>query len=165
MVRLSEGIAELAGGNARHWPFGAVLSTSQSRSIWHAWASQMPAALEATADVTGDRHLRRTALRDSFTFVPWLLTSGGADNGRMPSRTDGTQIAYGVDSRVQNLIAMTGRGDDGAGQLAGMTPRSSAPTLRARRRTTRQRASPSTASPRTAPSTATPARSRRSTDC
>ncbi len=121
MVRLSKGIAELAGGNARRWPFGAVLSTSQSRSIWHAWASQMPAALTASADVTGDRELRRTALRDSFTFVPWLLTSGGPDNGRMPSRTDGTQIAYGVDSRVQNLIALTGRRADGAGQLAGMT--------------------------------------------
>ena len=125
LVRLSEGISELAGGNARHWPFGAVLPTPTSLSNWHAWASQMPGALSATADVTGQRSLRRTALRDAFTFMPWLLTSGGPDNGRAPSRTDGTQIAYGVDSRVQNLIALAGRSDDGsqngARQLAGMT--------------------------------------------
>ena len=129
LVRLSEGIAELAGGDARHWPFGAVLPTPTSLSNWHAWASQMPGALSATADVTGERSLQRTALRDAFTFMPWLLTSGGPDNGRAPSRTDGTQIAYGVDSRVQNLIAVAGRTVDGsdngspngAGQLAGMT--------------------------------------------
>ncbi len=125
LVRLSEGISELAGGDARHWPFGAVLPTPTSLSNWHAWASQMPGALSATADVTRQRSLRRTALRDAFTFMPWLLTSGGPDNGRAPSRTDGTQIAYGVDSRVQNLIALAGRSDDGsdngAGQLAGMT--------------------------------------------
>ncbi len=86
----------------------------------------MPGALSATADVT--RRARACVgrrLRDAFTFMPWLLTSGGPDNGRAPSRTDGTQIAYGVDSRVQNLIALAGRSDDGsangAGQLAGMT--------------------------------------------
>ena len=91
-----------------------MLPTPTSLSNWHAWASQMPGALSATADVTGQRSLRRTALRDAFTFMPWLLTSGGPDNGRAPSRTDGTQIAYGVDSRVQNLIALAGRSDDGS---------------------------------------------------
>ena len=56
---------------------------------------------------TGDRAARRAAARDSFTFDPWLLTSGGPDNGRFPTRVDGTQIAYGVDSRVQSLVAAT----------------------------------------------------------
>ena len=41
---------------------------------------------------------------------------GGPDNGRFPTRVDGTQIAYGVDSRVQSLIATGG----GADQLAGI---------------------------------------------
>ena len=34
------------------WPFGGVLPWALSRSDWHAWASQMPAALARAADVT-----------------------------------------------------------------------------------------------------------------
>jgi hypothetical protein len=117
MTQLSEGIAQLAGGDARTWPFGGVLPWALSRSDWHAWGSQMPAALARAADVTGNASWRRAAARDSFTFDPWMLTSGGPDNGRLPARADATQIAYGVDSRVQSLIATGG----GARQLAGMT--------------------------------------------
>jgi hypothetical protein len=34
-----------------------------------------------------------------------MLTSGGPDNGRLPTRIDGSQITYGVDSRLQSLLA------------------------------------------------------------
>jgi hypothetical protein len=44
-------------------------------------------------------------VRDAATFDPWLLTSGGPDNGRLPTRIDGAQIAYGMDSRLQSLLA------------------------------------------------------------
>ena len=44
----------------------------------------MPAALARAAEALGDRGLARGASRDSFTFDPWLLTSGGPDNGRLP---------------------------------------------------------------------------------
>ena len=108
LARLSDGIAQLSGGNARRWPFGGVLPWALSRSDWHAWSSQMPAALATAADVLGDRSLARTAARDSFTFDPWMLTSGGPDNGRLPTRLDANQIAYGADSRVQSLIATGG---------------------------------------------------------
>ena len=114
LVRLSEGISELAGGNARHWPFGAVLPSPTSLSKWHAWASQMPGSPVRHRRRHGAAEPAPAALRDAFTFMPWLLTSGGPDNGCAPSRTDGTQIAYGVDSRVQNLIALAGRSDDGS---------------------------------------------------
>jgi hypothetical protein len=110
MRQLSNGIAEMAGGDARHWPFGGVLPWALSRSDWHAWSSQMPAALARAGRVLGDRHLRRAAARDSFTFDPWMLTSGGPDNGRLPARADGAQIAYGADSRVQSLMATGGSG-------------------------------------------------------
>ena len=110
MRQLSNGIAEMAGGDARHWPFGGVLPWALSRSDWHAWSSQMPAALASAGRVLGDRHLRRVAARDSFTFDPWMLTSGGPDNGRLPARADGAQIAYGADSRVQSLMATGGSG-------------------------------------------------------
>ena len=60
-------------------------------------------------------------MSDSFTFDPWLLTSGGPDNGRLPTRGDASQIAYGADSRLQSLVAtaeVTGR--DAARGLAGI---------------------------------------------
>ena len=116
MVRLSNGIAKMGAGDARHWPFGGVLPWALSRSDWHAWSSQMAGALARASDVTGNRSWRRVAARDAFTFDPWMLTSGGPDNGRLPSRVDATQIAYGADSRVQNLIATGGR----SRQLAGL---------------------------------------------
>jgi len=118
LARLSDGIAQLSGGDARTWPFGGVLPWALSRSDWHAWSSQMPAALAGAGDVLGDAGLTRTAARDSFTFDPWMLTSGGPDNGRLPTRLDANQIAYGVDSRVQSLIATGGAGDRLAGVVA-----------------------------------------------
>jgi hypothetical protein len=41
-----------------------------------------------------------------MTFDPTLLTAGGADNGWLPTPTERVQIAYGVDSRVQSLLAV-----------------------------------------------------------
>jgi hypothetical protein len=105
LSRLSEGIAELRGGNARRWPMGAIRPWALSRSVWHAWGGMMPAALARASRVLGDPRLRHGAVRDSFTFDPWLLTSGGPDNGRLPTRGDASQIAYGADSRLQGLVA------------------------------------------------------------
>jgi YD repeat-containing protein len=116
--QLSDGIADLAGGDARSWPFGGVLPWALSRSDWHAGASQMPAALAGAARVLHDPRLAGVAARDSFTFYPWLMTSGGPDNGRLPTRVDGTQIAYGVDSRVRSLLATGGGADRIAGMVA-----------------------------------------------
>jgi hypothetical protein len=103
--KLAEGIAAMGGGDARSWPFGAVLPWALSLADWHAWASQMPAALARASAALGDTSLVGPVVRDSATFDPWLLTSGGPDNGRLPTRIDGSQIAYGVDSRLQSLLA------------------------------------------------------------
>ncbi|MFF5081245.1 hypothetical protein ACFY36_29710 [Actinoplanes sp. NPDC000266] len=119
--QFAEGIAALGGGDARSWPFGAMLPWALSRSDWHAWASQMPAALARAGQVLGDRDLLKPAVTDSAVFTPWLLTSGGPDNGRLPARIDRNQIAYGVDSRLQSLLAVaeaTGRA--GFRRLAGI---------------------------------------------
>jgi hypothetical protein len=71
--------------------------------------------------VLGDGSLAEVAARDSATFDPWLLTSGGPDNGRLPTRIDGTQIAYGVDSRLQSLLATADvTGSAGMRRLAGL---------------------------------------------
>ncbi|WP_436535751.1 hypothetical protein [Actinoplanes sp. HUAS TT8] len=119
--QLADGIAAMAGGDARRWPFGAILPWALSGSDWHAWASQMPAALARAGQVLGDDRLVRPGATDSAVFTPWLLTSGGPDNGRLPARIDRTQIAYGVDSRLQSLVAVAAAtGRDGFRQLAGI---------------------------------------------
>jgi hypothetical protein len=120
--RFSEGIADLSGGSATSWPYGALRPWALSLSDWHAWAAQMPSALAVASRVLGDKTLADAAARDSFTFDPWLLTSGGPDNGRLPTRADGSQIAYGVDSRVEGLLA-TGDAthSPAADDLAGLT--------------------------------------------
>ncbi len=112
MRQLAEGVAALSGGDARRWPFGGVLPWGLSRSIWHAWASQMGAALAATGDALDEPAFRTAARRDAFTFDPMLLTTGGPDNGRQPTRADRVQIAYGADSRVQGLLAHGTRAGD-----------------------------------------------------
>ena len=118
---LADGIAQVGGGDARSWPFGAVLPWGVSLADWHAWASQMPAALARASTALGDSSLATPAVRDSGTFDPWLLTSGGADNGRLPTRIDGAQIAYGVDSRLQSLLATADvTGSAGLRRLAGI---------------------------------------------
>lgn len=105
--KLADGIAALGSGDARNWPYGALLPWAESRSLWHAWGSQMPAAL-ATASVTlGNQALLAPAIADSAVFDPILLTAGGPDNGWSPAPVDKTQIAYGVDSRLQSLIAVS----------------------------------------------------------
>ena len=121
LSKLSEGIAELRGGDARSWPMGGVRNWALSRSMWHGWGGQMPAALARASQALGDPALSAGAASDSFTFDPWLLTSGGPDNGRMPTRGDTSQIAYGADSRVESLVATAdSTGRDAALGLAGI---------------------------------------------
>lgn len=95
LTEFSEGVAALSAGEARSWPFGGAV---------------LPWGLAHLAS----KHFK--------VFDPWLLTSGGPDNGRLPTRVDGTQIAYGVDSRVQSLLATAQvSGSTGPRRLAGMT--------------------------------------------
>jgi hypothetical protein len=102
---LANGVAMLGGGNARTWPNGALLPWALSRSDWHAWGADMPSGLARAGTALGDRSLIKPAVRDAATFTPWLLTSGGPDQARLPSRIDATQIAYGADARVEGLFA------------------------------------------------------------
>ncbi len=121
LTQLADGIALLSEGTTRSWPFGAVYPWALSRSLWHAWGSQMPAALARASQALGTNTYLAPAVKDSAGFMPWLLTSGGPDNGRLPTRLDQSQIAYGADSRVQSLLA-TAEATDKAGlrRLAGM---------------------------------------------
>ncbi|WP_106816741.1 hypothetical protein [Microbacterium timonense] len=104
--KLAEGIGAMAAGDIEQWPYGAILPWAQSRSMWHGWGSQMPAALAAASVALGDPALAEPAVRDAAVFTPTLLTAGGPDNGWFPTPADRVQIAYGADSRVQSLLAV-----------------------------------------------------------
>ncbi len=119
-ARLARGIAQMSAGDRRTWPFGAVLPWTHSRSLWHAWASYMPAALAAAAG-RGVEGVLPAAVRDAVTFTPLLLTTTGPVNGWLPAPGDLVQIAYGVDSRVQSLLAVgEAAGRPGLEDLAGL---------------------------------------------
>ena len=100
-----------AVGHAAHLAVrrGAALAAT-SLSMWHAWASQMPEALARAASALGNRQLLAPAAADAAVFTPHLLTATGPDNGWLPAPVDGSQIAYGVDSR--RAVAARGRAGD-----------------------------------------------------
>ncbi|PJJ65446.1 hypothetical protein [Compostimonas suwonensis] len=104
--KLTEGIAALSSGSTRAWPYGALMPWAQSRSMWHAWSSQMPAALATASTALGDPALLDGAILDSTSFTPTLLTAGGPDNAWYPTPIERVQIAYGADSRLQSLLSV-----------------------------------------------------------
>lgn len=106
LARFAEGMAAMGEGARQQWPYHAILPWAESRSMWHAWASQTGAALAGAADALRRPALARPAVAEATTFDPTLLTAGGADNGWLPTPTERVQIAYGVDSRVQSLLAV-----------------------------------------------------------
>ena len=123
LARLGEGVRALAATtpDASRWPYGAILPSARSRTTWHPWASQTSAALVAASRALHDRRLLAPAVRDSARFAPALLAAGGPDNLFGPVPTDRTQIAYGVDSRVQDLLATAdATGAAGLRRLAGL---------------------------------------------
>ncbi|RXZ68018.1 hypothetical protein [Agromyces albus] len=106
LERLAEGIAAMGAGDTESWPYGAILPWALSRSMWHAWGSQMPAALAEASVALDDAALLEPAIADSTGFTTTLLTAGGPDNGWFPTPADRVQIAYGADSRVQSLLSV-----------------------------------------------------------
>ncbi|RUQ96942.1 hypothetical protein [Labedella endophytica] len=106
MRKLAEGIAAMGGDDVRTWPYGAVLPWTHSRSMWHAWGSQMPAALAEASTVLADRKLLKPAVADAAVFTTTQLIADGPDNGWFPTPADKVQIAYGADSRLQSLLAV-----------------------------------------------------------
>jgi hypothetical protein len=106
LARLAEGIAAMSTGGPDQWPYGGVLPTITSRSIWHAWGAQMPTALAVAASALGRPALLDTAVADVAGLTPELLTAGGCDNGWLPTPVDRTQIAYGVDARLRSLLTV-----------------------------------------------------------
>ncbi|MBY5162743.1 hypothetical protein [Salsipaludibacter albus] len=119
--RLAEGIAMMQLGTTHDWPYRAIMPWAQSRTVWHAWGDQMAGALARASIVLGDADLRDVAVRETGSFTPHVLAQGGPENGWLPTPIDLTQIAYGADATLQNLLASgdaTGR--ESFDELAGV---------------------------------------------
>ena len=106
LERFADGVARMGAGSPRDWPYGAVLPWGLSRSLWHGWGAQMPAALAEAGVRLGRDDLLAPAIADAASFTPHLLVAGGPDNGWIPAPVDRSQIAYGADSRIQSLLAV-----------------------------------------------------------
>ncbi|MGW6276510.1 hypothetical protein [Kribbella sp. NPDC055071] len=106
LTQFAEGVAAMSAGSRRTWPFRALLPWGESISDWHAWGAQMPSALAAASSALDSRRLLAPAIGDTAGFTPLLMTAGGPDNGWLPAPIDRTQIAYGVDARLQGLLAV-----------------------------------------------------------
>jgi hypothetical protein len=111
--QLANGIAAMPLGTAQRWPFGAVMPWAQSRSVWHAWGDQMAGALATAGAATGNRRWLQTAIGEVGRFTPHSLVQAGPQQGWLPAPADTSQIAYGTDATLQNLLRVadaTGRG-------------------------------------------------------
>lgn len=104
LSKLTEGIAAMSSGSVQQWPFGAILPWNQSRTLWHAWGGMTAAAVASASPLLHRPDLLATAVKDSAQFTPQLLAAGGPDNAWSPVPGE-AQIAYGVDSRVEGLVA------------------------------------------------------------
>ena len=104
LTRLTEGVAAMSSGSATEWPFGAIMPWNKSQTLWHAWGGLAPAAVATASTVLGRSDLLGAAVKDAAQFTPQLLAAGGPDNAWSPTPGE-AQIAYGVDSRVQGLVA------------------------------------------------------------
>ncbi|NEN07293.1 hypothetical protein G3T36_15635 [Diaminobutyricibacter tongyongensis] len=121
LARYAEGIDLMTSGGIGKWPFGAILPEENSPTFWHAWAGMEPAALSKAASVLNRSDYQKTAAIDTAQFTAQLLATGGPVNGWTPTPADQTQIAYGVDSRVEGLIAVADATNaSGLAQLAGV---------------------------------------------
>ena len=120
LSRYAEGVAAMRSGGTGVWPFGAVMPSIGSQSLWHAWGGEAGQALCRASAVLGDTSLRVPALSDAGSFTPMLLASGGPYNAWSPLPGE-AQIAYGAEGRVAGLLAAADlTGSDGFLQLGGL---------------------------------------------
>lgn len=120
LTRLVSGVAAMSSGGTGAWPFGAILPSTTTQSLWHAWGGEAPQALCRSAALLGDAGLRAAGLSDAGRFTPQLLTAGGPHNSWSPMPGE-AQIAYGAEGRVSGLLAAADlTGSAGFRQLAGL---------------------------------------------
>ncbi len=102
LTRLADGIAAM---RTTGWPYGALMPSSDSRSMWHSWGAEMAGSLAAAGSALGRADWVRAAVGEEATFTPHLIAQGGPDNEWLPAPIYRDQIAYGADVTLRNLLA------------------------------------------------------------
>jgi hypothetical protein len=120
LTKLSEGLAAFQAGDDRNYPFGWHPDTVTSPFSWHAWGSTQVFALARAGQQLAQPEWVISAQREADTFYARLLAGEMVGEwGVLPYEFP--QIAYGVDSIVQGLVALhQATGDDTYGKLAGL---------------------------------------------
>jgi hypothetical protein len=120
LTKLSEGLAAYQAGDDRNYPFGWHPDTVTSPFSWHAWGSTQVFALARAGQQLARPEWTASAQHEADSFYARLLAGEMVGEwGVLPYEFP--QIAYGVNSIVQGLVALhQATGDDTYGKLAGL---------------------------------------------
>jgi hypothetical protein len=120
LSKLSEGLATYQAGDDRNYPFGWHPDTATSPFSWHAWGSTQVFALARAGQQLARPEWVGSAQREADSLYARLLAGEMVGEwGVLPYEFP--QIAYGVNSIVQGLVALhQATGDETYGKLAGL---------------------------------------------
>ena len=119
--KLCEGLADYQNGDHRNYPWGMHPDSAAAPFSWHAWGSTQSFALARAGKQLNRPEWVESARREADTFYARLLAGEMVSEwGVLPSTYP--QIAYGVDSMTQGLLAIyQATGDDKYARMAGLT--------------------------------------------
>ena len=120
LVKLSEALAAYQSGDPLNYPFGLHPDSANSPFAWHAWGSTQVYALASAGRQLGRPEWVTSARREADAFAARLLAGQMVGEwGVLPFAFP--QIAYGLDSLTQGLVALRqATGDDAYSRLAGL---------------------------------------------
>jgi hypothetical protein len=120
LSRLCEGLAAFQFGDSRNYPWGLHPDSTTSTASWHAWGSSQVFALARAGKQLGKPEWVESARREADFFYGRLLAGDMVSEwGVLPFGYP--QIAYGVDSITQGLLALhDATGDDKYARMAGL---------------------------------------------
>lgn len=121
LTKLSEGLATYQAGDHRNYPFGWHPDNATSPFSWHAWGSTQVFALARAGQQLSRPEWVASAQQEADSYYARLVAGEMVGEwGVLPYEFP--QIAYGVNSIVQGLVALhEATGDDTYGKLAGLT--------------------------------------------
>ncbi len=118
--KLCEGLADYQNGDDRNYPWGIHPDSAAAPLSWHAWGSTQTFALARAGKQLTRPEWVNSARREADTFYARLLAGEMVSEwGVLPFSYP--QIAYGIDSMTQGLLALyQATGDDKYARMAGL---------------------------------------------
>lgn len=118
--KLDEALAAYQSGDHRNYPWGLHPDSAAAPFSWHAWGSTQSFALARAGKQLNRPEWVESARREADTFYTRLLAGDMVSEwGVLPLPYP--QIAYGLDSMTQGLLALyEATGDDKYARMAGL---------------------------------------------